>query len=26
VRPYQDSNEYYLVQAATGLIQQIFGL
>jgi Ni/Co efflux regulator RcnB len=26
VRPYQDSNEYYLVQAATGLIEQIFGL
>ena len=26
VRPYQDANEYYLVQAATGLIQQIFGL
>ena len=26
VRPYQDANEYYLVQAATGLIRQIFGL
>jgi Ni/Co efflux regulator RcnB len=26
VRPYQDSNDYYMVQAATGLIQQIFGL
>ncbi len=26
VRPYQDANQYYLVQAATGLIQQIFGL
>jgi Ni/Co efflux regulator RcnB len=26
VRPYQDANEYYLVQAATGLIEQIFGL
>ena len=25
VRPYQDAQEYYLVQAATGLIQQIFG-
>jgi Ni/Co efflux regulator RcnB len=26
VRPYQDSNQYYMVQAATGLIEQIFGL
>ena len=26
VRPYPDASQYYLVQAATGLIQQIFGL
>jgi Ni/Co efflux regulator RcnB len=26
VRPYPDADEYYLVQAATGLIEQIFGL
>lgn len=25
VRPYEDSREFYLVQAATGLISQIFG-
>ncbi|HEY4559439.1 MAG TPA: RcnB family protein [Lysobacter sp.] len=25
VRPYNDSNEFYLVQAATGLISQILG-
>ena len=25
VRPYNDSNEFYLVQAATGLVSQILG-
>jgi Ni/Co efflux regulator RcnB len=25
VRPYEDSREFYLVQAATGIVTQIFG-